>query len=201
MFFHLSIFQVSKSSQTRMYSDTQVETVRFDQLCPETVPGVSNTGAFLKAASPPDGSLPNPKLEQPIKVKEESPEGSCAPPELGCVSVPAAFAGVEDDFCPDSLSLAQSRLLEDWRPEPLHLQNCDTDALAACTSHSLCECGRGEVWAGGGVMCQWAWCVGWGRGYVSWAWYGDLAIENSLDPVVLCNSVSKHVRFGWVFQE
>nr|XP_023700880.1 zinc finger protein 324B-like [Paramormyrops kingsleyae] len=130
---------VSKSSQTRMYSDTQVETVRFDQPCPETVPGVSNTGAFLKAASPPDSSLPNPKLEQPIKVKEESPEGGCAPPELGCVSVPAAFAGVEDDFCPDSLSLAQSRLLEDWRPEPLHLQNCDTDTLAACTSHSLSD--------------------------------------------------------------
>ncbi|XP_028839605.1 zinc finger and BTB domain-containing protein 49 [Denticeps clupeoides] len=68
-----------------------------------------------------------------IEVKTEGPSLQCSP-------AAAPFGpGEEDpaDFEADSLSLAQSRLLEDWRPEPLQLQNCDSDAFVASASRSL----------------------------------------------------------------
>lgn len=38
---------------------------------------------------------------------------------------------IEQEFSSDSLSMAQSKLLEDWRPEPLQLQNCHSDSYTS----------------------------------------------------------------------
>ncbi|KAL2094901.1 hypothetical protein ACEWY4_009620 [Coilia grayii] len=56
-----------------------------------------------------------------------------------CSSDAVAYGAQEDDedFVEDSLSLAQSQLLEDWRPEPLQLQSCESDAFPPSASHSL----------------------------------------------------------------
>ncbi|XP_023688175.1 uncharacterized protein [Paramormyrops kingsleyae] len=70
-----------------------------------------------------------------VKVKEEKSDPGNAPEfESGSDEV----AG--DKFEPDTLSLVQSRLLEDWRPEPLELDpGCAAERFAPCTSHSLGE--------------------------------------------------------------
>ncbi|MCI4394660.1 hypothetical protein PGIGA_G00171020 [Pangasianodon gigas] len=43
----------------------------------------------------------------------------------------------EQVFSSDSLSVAQSKLLEDWRPEPLQLQSCQSDSYASSSSSVL----------------------------------------------------------------
>lgn len=70
-----------------------------------------------------------------VKVKEEKSDSGNAPEfESGSDEV----AG--DKFEPDTLSLVQSRLLEDWRPEPLELgSGCAAERFAPCTSRSLGE--------------------------------------------------------------
>ncbi|KPP60233.1 hypothetical protein Z043_121780, partial [Scleropages formosus] len=130
---------VSKGNQTCMYSNSQVETqvVSFEQVCSDMPSGV-DAAVLVKVQSSLDMDLQNPKAEQPVRVKEELSD-------LGCTSASAPFVEAGEDFGPDCLSLAQSKLLEDWRPEPLHLQSCDTDPLIPCTSHSLCEYGPPET--------------------------------------------------------
>ncbi|KAJ8254771.1 hypothetical protein GJAV_G00197180 [Gymnothorax javanicus] len=77
----------------------------------------------------------SPKVEQ-VMVKEEKAET-----DHGCGSGlgPSASIAEEDHFSADCLSLAQSKLLEDWRPEPLHLQSCSTEPVVPCTSLSLSD--------------------------------------------------------------
>lgn len=71
-----------------------------------------------------------PKLPGTVKVESAVQNCSSGPVPYG--------EGVEqEDFGADSLSLAQSQLLEDWRPEPLQLQGCDSDTFTPSTSHSL----------------------------------------------------------------
>lgn len=48
---------------------------------------------------------------------------------------------VDQAFSSDSLSMAQSKLLEDWRPEPLQLQSCQSDSYALSGSSAL-----GKFW-------------------------------------------------------
>ncbi|KAI5608299.1 hypothetical protein C0J50_6770 [Silurus asotus] len=43
----------------------------------------------------------------------------------------------EHEFSPDSLSMAQSKLLEDWRPDPLQHPSCQADAYASSCSSAL----------------------------------------------------------------
>ncbi|KAF4073314.1 hypothetical protein AMELA_G00257360 [Ameiurus melas] len=43
----------------------------------------------------------------------------------------------EQAFSSDSLSMAQSKLLEDWRPEPLQLQSCQSDSYASSGGSAL----------------------------------------------------------------
>ncbi|GAA6102220.1 zinc finger protein 235 [Tachysurus ichikawai] len=43
----------------------------------------------------------------------------------------------EQEFSSESLSMAQSKLLEDWRPEPLHLQSCQSDSYTSSGSSAL----------------------------------------------------------------
>lgn len=47
----------------------------------------------------------------------------------------------EQEFSSDSLSMAQSKLLEDWRPEPLEHQSCQSDSYASSGSSTL-----GKFW-------------------------------------------------------
>lgn len=45
----------------------------------------------------------------------------------------------EEEYCADRLSVAQSKLLEDWRPEPLLMLYNDPDSFVPSTSHSLSD--------------------------------------------------------------
>ncbi|CAB1351890.1 unnamed protein product [Coregonus sp. 'balchen'] len=61
-----------------------------------------------------------------VRVKEENGSGS------GSSSGSSFDSVVKEDFGPDSLSLVQSKMLEEWKPDPL-----DSDSLLPGTSHSL----------------------------------------------------------------
>ncbi|KAJ8338171.1 hypothetical protein SKAU_G00371370 [Synaphobranchus kaupii] len=109
-----------KGNSPKVYSENLVN------FNPEAAPGLCGTSSLCTGAG-------SPEVEK-VKVKEEKSE-----PDHGSDSGAGSSAGIaeEDHFNPDSLSLAQSKLLEDWRPEPLHLQICTTDPLAPCPSLSL----------------------------------------------------------------
>ncbi|KAI1898796.1 hypothetical protein AGOR_G00076050 [Albula goreensis] len=92
----------------------------------EAVPVVGSTSSLCTSAGTPE-------LEQ-VKVKEEKSE-----PEPESSSGHSDNIVEEENFNPDNLSLAQSKLLEDWRPEPLHLPSCNTDPVVPCTSLSLSD--------------------------------------------------------------
>ncbi|KAJ8266107.1 hypothetical protein GJAV_G00125940 [Gymnothorax javanicus] len=113
-------------------SQTCVGGVQFDHVQSQTTSGGDTAQTFIEQQSLPDAVCPKSEVEQSLEVKKESPH-------LACASGPSSFAGAEEDLGTDSLSLAQSRLLEDWRPEPLQLQSCDTDSLVPCTSHTLTD--------------------------------------------------------------
>lgn len=73
------------------------------------------------------------ELSTEVKVKEEKPDldhasGSASGSQLG-------FDHVSEG--PDSFSLAQSKMLEDWRPDPLDLPGCEADSLSQGSSHAL----------------------------------------------------------------
>lgn len=94
----------------------------------EAAPGTGSTSSLCTGSG-------SPEVEQ-VKVKEEKSE-----PDHGSDSGSGSSASIaeEDNFNPDNLSLAQSKLLEDWRPEPLHLQSCNANPLVPCTSLSLSD--------------------------------------------------------------
>lgn len=54
----------------------------------------------------------------------------------------------EQQFSSDSLSMAQSKLLEDWRPEPLEHQSCPSDSYASSGSSAL-----GKFWCKAPIHC------------------------------------------------
>lgn len=97
-----------------------------------TVESKDQDAVLSSALVEPEVTLKNSELKSLVEVKVESAD-------LGCNSTSDPHTG-EEDYCADSLSLAQSRLLEDWRPEPLqlHVPN-DPDLFVPSTSHSLCK--------------------------------------------------------------
>ncbi|XP_026881003.2 zinc finger protein 3 [Electrophorus electricus] len=66
-----------------------------------------------------------------VAVKVEDGE-HCGGPESSSLSE-------REEFGSDCLSLAQSRLLEDWRPDPLQLQSCQSDSYASSSSTALAD--------------------------------------------------------------
>ncbi|XP_055727939.1 zinc finger protein 16-like isoform X3 [Salvelinus fontinalis] len=74
----------------------------------------------------------NAEVKYLVEVKVESAD-------LGCSRNSGPHTEGEEDYCPDSLSLAQTRLLEDWRPEALQLPHRDPDSFTPSTSHSLSD--------------------------------------------------------------
>ncbi|RXN23476.1 zinc finger protein 329-like [Labeo rohita] len=66
-------------------------------------------------------------LEVAVKVEKE--EGYDDP-------IPVSISVVEDPNS-DSLSLAQSRLMEDWRPEPLQPESCQSNMHCQSTNQTL----------------------------------------------------------------
>lgn len=58
------------------------------------------------------------------------------------------MSDTEQEFGSDSLSIAQSKLLEDWRPEPLHLQSCQSDSFVSSGSSAL-----GKFWCKTDTLC------------------------------------------------
>lgn len=79
-------------------------------------------------------SLVQNPLPELVRVKEEKKEVENSLGSLGSSS--CRFASVrETNFCPDSLSLVQSKMLEEWRPDALVMQN--PDSLVPGTSHTL----------------------------------------------------------------
>ncbi|KAM4611846.1 uncharacterized protein ACJ7VT_012487 [Polymixia lowei] len=69
-------------------------------------------------------------LEQvKIKVEKTLEVGNGSDCCLDSISV--------QDFAPDSLSLVQSKMLEEWKPELLDIPDQDPDALLPCTSLAL----------------------------------------------------------------
>lgn len=59
-----------------------------------------------------------------------------------------ARSDTEHEFNSDSLSVVQSKLLEDWRPEPLQLQSCQSDSYASSGSSVL-----GKFWCKAQTHC------------------------------------------------
>ncbi len=66
-------------------------------------------------------------LEVAVKVEKEEGYGEPIPVSLSVVEEPNS----------DRLSLAQSQLLEDWRPEPLQSESCQTNMYCQSTNQSL----------------------------------------------------------------
>ncbi|XP_067294569.1 zinc finger protein 502 [Pseudorasbora parva] len=80
-----------------------------DQACAGTV---TSEGSFLEVA---------------VKVEKEESYDDPIPVSLSVVEEPNS----------DSLSLAQSRLLEDWRPEPLYSESCQSNMHCQSTNQHL----------------------------------------------------------------
>lgn len=72
-----------------------------------------------------------PTLE--LRVKEEKPDLDL---DSGAIPGTDSQLGFEDvGEGPDGFLLAQSKLLEDWRPEALNLPRCDANALSQGSGH------------------------------------------------------------------
>lgn len=75
------------------------------------------------------------ELSTEVKVKEEKPDLDHASGSVSASDSQLAFDHVSEG--PDSFSLAQSKMLEDWRPDPLDLPGCEADSLSQGSSHAL----------------------------------------------------------------
>lgn len=113
-----------------MYSDNHED---FNRACTEPTMGHDTSRAHADGHPFPEGTMKDAAVKCLVEVKVESVDlGSsrnCGP----------NTGGGEEDYCPDGLSLAQTRLLEDWRPEALQLPLSDPDSFTPSTSHSLCK--------------------------------------------------------------
>ncbi|XP_057184490.1 zinc finger protein 776 [Triplophysa rosa] len=65
-----------------------------------------------------------------VSVKMEKDEGYGDP-------IPVSVPGEEEEPNSDSLSLAQSQLLQDWRPQPLYLEDCQSNQPCQSTGLPL----------------------------------------------------------------
>ena len=82
-----------------------------------------------------DNVIQNHKVEL-VRVKVENKEAENSSSLLGSSS--CHFDSVrEAHFCPDSLSLVQSKMLEEWRPDALDMRSSDPQSPG--TSHTLCK--------------------------------------------------------------
>lgn len=75
------------------------------------------------------------ELSTDVKVKEEKPDLDHASGSVSASGSQLGFDNVSEG--PDNFSLAQSKMLEDWRPDPLDLPGCAADALSQSSSHAL----------------------------------------------------------------
>ncbi|KAG5284625.1 hypothetical protein AALO_G00028740 [Alosa alosa] len=113
---------VTKEEQLGLRSCNQKETSHFSE------------ESSARAQSAPQALPDDQSKLSGTAVKVEVTAQNCS---SGSVSY--GTEGDDGDFGADSLSLAQSQLLEDWRPEPLQLQGCDADTFTPSTSHSLAD--------------------------------------------------------------
>ncbi|XP_072549582.1 uncharacterized protein [Salminus brasiliensis] len=109
------------------YHSTQANSSHFDQACigPVDGPGVSTD--LLEGSALHEAGTVTPE----VAVKVEKTE-QCSGPESGSLSETEGFGS-------DCLLLAQSRLLDDWRPEPLQLQNCQTNSYTSSAGSALAD--------------------------------------------------------------
>lgn len=119
----------TKEILSNMYSNNHEDAEHFNRACTETTAG--HDTSTVDSHPFPEVTTKNAEVKCLVEVKVESAD-------LGCSrnSGPHTEGG-EEDYCPDSLSLAQTRLLEDWRPEALQLPHRDPDSFTPSTSHSL----------------------------------------------------------------
>lgn len=87
------------------------------QACPGTSTGELSNGSSFEVA---------------VKIEKDGGYGDPVP-----VSVPG-----EEEPNSDSLSLAQSQLLQEWRPQPLYLDDCQSNQPCQSTSLPL---GKTEI--------------------------------------------------------
>lgn len=76
--------------------------------------------------SPPPSGGDEATSEQ-VTVKQEKPEEEMDGSACCSVSVKV------EDFSPECMLAAQSKMLEEWKPEGLHIQNRDSNARVSCT--------------------------------------------------------------------
>ncbi|XP_038844839.1 zinc finger and SCAN domain-containing protein 5C-like [Salvelinus namaycush] len=121
----------TKEVLPNIYSDNHEDVEHFNRACTETTAG--HDTSTVDSHPFPEVTTKNAEVKYLVEVKVESAD-------LGCSrnSGPHTEGG-EEDYCPDSLSLAQTRLLEDWRPEALQLPHRDPDSFTPSTSHSLSD--------------------------------------------------------------
>ncbi|XP_071023784.1 uncharacterized protein [Oncorhynchus clarkii lewisi] len=115
---------------SNMYSDNHED---FNRACTEPTTGHDTSRAHADGHPFPDGTMKDADVKCLVEVKVESVDlGSsrnCGP----------NTGGGEEDYCPDGFSLAQTRLLDDWRPAALQLPLSDPDSFTPSTSHSLSD--------------------------------------------------------------
>lgn len=98
--------------ETNDFKNEQHSMTKTEQGCAEMVTNVLSEESSLEVA---------------VKVEKEEGYGEPVPVTLSVVEEPNS----------DRLSLAQSQLLEDWRPEPLQSESCQTNMHCQSTSQSL----------------------------------------------------------------
>ncbi|KAL0994333.1 hypothetical protein UPYG_G00120760 [Umbra pygmaea] len=113
-----------------MYPDNHEDAEDFSRACTETVARHDVSREHADSHSFPEATMKDAEVKCLVEVKVE-----CA--DLGCTRSSGPHTG--EEYCPDSLSLAQTRLLEDWRPEALQLPHSDPDSFTPSTSHSLSD--------------------------------------------------------------
>lgn len=119
----LKLAPPAKSSSPRLIGDTKPDLPIHHT---QTVDGCHEAG------SQPETILPL-QVPQEVQVKEEKPDVGQGP---GSVSRPDAQLNFDNSTGnADGLALAQSRLLEDWRPDPLDLPGCDVNVLCQSRDH------------------------------------------------------------------
>lgn len=108
------------------YHSSQGSPSHFNQACVAPVEEPGGSADLIEGSG-----LHEPCMSAPqVAVKLEKPE-QCGDPECAPLSE-------QDEFGSDCLSLAQSRLLDDWRPE-LQLQNCQADLYTSSGSNALAD--------------------------------------------------------------
>ncbi|XP_030638963.1 zinc finger protein 37 [Chanos chanos] len=114
-----------ESKVTKKNGSVQGETAQFEQSDSVMTTGPDAAGLQTDRSPTPQAASVVPAVT--VKVEET---------EQGGGPLSASYIGRENDLSSEILSLAQSRLLEDWKPEPLHLQSCQSNTFTP--SPGLC---------------------------------------------------------------